>query len=128
MGFVFFFLDSAMDAVASLQLVYGGNNPLRCTTRWKNTAASAFNRPADRCHLNHRLLLLPRIHKRNGVVRAIATEPGPADTKRTTSSSQPKSVNNGYGNGYSSSSTTSSKKVNGTSSVCWLKSVSVKLS
>ncbi|CDO99419.1 unnamed protein product [Coffea canephora] len=97
-----------MDAAASVQLVYCGINPLRRTTRRQNTLSSNFHfRPADRNGF------FRRINERNGVVRAIATEPRPADTKQAnnSSSSQPKVVN-GFG---SSSATTSSKKVNGAS-------------
>ncbi|KAL3506345.1 hypothetical protein ACH5RR_031727 [Cinchona calisaya] len=83
-------------AAASVQLFYGGINPLKRTPRRQNN---------DNHHRNRRLLL-PRIHKRNGVVRAIATEPSPADTKQKTTTTTT-----------TTNSTTSSNRFNGTSTI-----------
>lgn len=94
-------------AAGSVQLVYCGVDRRRTVRRSVSaTSGGAWCRRS-----------FVRIPKRNGVVRAIATEPRPADNESPAkSNSSPNKVVNGNG----SFSTSSSKSVNGVSTVCLL--------
>lgn len=99
-----------MDAAArSVQLVYCGVDRRKTVRRSVSaTSGGAWYRRS-----------FVRIPKRNGVVRAIATEPKPTDTESPAKSD---TTSNKVVNGNGSFSTSSSKSVNGVSTVGLLNS------
>lgn len=105
-----------MDAAASVQLFYCGIDPLKRTARRSLSLSSSLMSRAPFRRSSF------RISKQNAVVRAIATEPRPTDTKPPInySSSQSSASPTNFVNGNGSSGTASAKKVNGGSTVCLL--------